>query len=45
MDPDWARGMRDQCEAARVPFFLKQMAKKAPIPDDLLVRRWPRNEG
>jgi protein gp37 len=24
MDPDWARQLRDQCEAAGVPFFFKQ---------------------
>lgn len=24
MDPDWARSLRDQCEAAGVPFFFKQ---------------------
>ena len=24
MHPDWARGVRDQCEAAGVPFFFKQ---------------------
>lgn len=24
-DPDWHRALRDECEAARVPFFLKQM--------------------
>lgn len=26
MHPDWARSLRDQCVAADVPFFLKQMA-------------------
>lgn len=25
LHPDWARSMRDQCQAAGVPFFLKQM--------------------
>jgi protein gp37 len=25
MHPDWARGLRDQCTAAGVPFFLKQI--------------------
>jgi protein gp37 len=25
MNPDWARVVRDQCHAARVPFYLKQM--------------------
>lgn len=24
MNPDWARGIRDQCQAAGVPFFFKQ---------------------
>ena len=42
MDPRWARGIRDQCAAAGTPFFLKQMAGKAPIPVDLMIREWPR---
>ncbi len=41
MDPDWARSIRDQCAGGGVPFFMKQMAHKAPIPDDLLVREYP----
>jgi protein gp37 len=41
MHPDWARSIRDQCAAAGVPFFMKQMTKKAPIPDDLFVREFP----
>ncbi len=41
MDPDWARSVRDQCAAAGVPFFMKQMSKKAPIPEDLAIRQWP----
>lgn len=41
MNPDWARSLRDQCHEARVPFFMKQMARKAPIPADLQVRQWP----
>jgi protein gp37 len=24
MNPDWARGLRDECQAAEVPFFFKQ---------------------
>ena len=24
MHPDWARGLRDQCSSAKVPFFMKQ---------------------
>ena len=42
MKPEWARSIRDQCKAAGVPFFFKQMAKRAPIPDDLLIREFPR---
>lgn len=41
MNPDWARAIRDQCAAARVPFFFKHMAKNAPIPPDLQVREFP----
>jgi protein gp37 len=41
MDADWARSLRDQCQAAGVWFFMKQMARKAPIPADLLVREFP----
>jgi protein gp37 len=41
MDPDWARAVRDQCADARVPFFCKQMARRAPIPLDLFVRQFP----
>lgn len=41
MDPEWARSLRDQCKAAGVPFFMKQMSKKAPIPEDLLIREFP----
>lgn len=50
MHPDWARGLRDQCRAAGVAFFLKQMGGSrkphAAIPDDLCVREFPaRREG
>jgi protein gp37 len=30
MDPAWARGIRDQCVAAGVPFFMKQHSGKRP---------------
>lgn len=30
MHPDWARGLRDQCQAAGVPFFFKQWGDWAP---------------
>ena len=41
MNPDWARSIRDQCGNADVPFFMKQMAGKKPIPDDLMIREYP----
>jgi len=49
MNPDWARSIRDQCQAAGVPFFMKQMGGKGKksmprIPDDLLIRQHPQTE-
>jgi len=41
MDPAWARSIRAQCRAAGVAFFMKQMAKQRPIPEDLFVREFP----
>ena len=35
MDPAWARAIRDQCAAHGVAFFMKQLAKRQPIPPDL----------
>lgn len=51
MNPDWARGIRDQCKTAGVPFFMKQMGghpnkrgNLEDIPEDLRIREWPRKE-
>lgn len=33
MHPNWARGIRDQCSAAGVPFFFKQWGAFAEKPD------------
>lgn len=41
MDPDWARAVRDQCRAAGVPFYMKQMSGGAAIPADLQIREEP----
>lgn len=30
MHPDWARSLRDQCQAAGVPFFFKQWGQHSP---------------
>jgi protein gp37 len=43
MNPEWARDLRDACHVAGVAFFFKQMTRKAPIPDDLMVRQFPSN--
>ena len=42
MDPAWAVALRDQCATERVRFFFKQMARKQPIPPELMVREYPR---
>lgn len=34
MHPDWVRSIRDQCQAASVPFFFKQWGAWAPTDDD-----------
>jgi protein gp37 len=39
--PDWMRALRDQCAGAGVPFFVKGMSFKRPIPLDLLIREFP----
>lgn len=41
MPAEWARDLRDQCAEFKVPFFMKQMTDKKPMPDDLLVRQFP----
>lgn len=40
-DTDWARLVRDDCKAAGVPFFFKQVDKVQPIPDDLEIKELP----
>lgn len=46
--PDWFRSLRDQCAAAGVAFFMKQMGGTRDkrdalesIPEDLRFREWP----
>lgn len=48
MDPDWARLIRDDCQAAGVPFYMKQLgghpnkrAKLEDLPEDLRIRELP----
>jgi protein gp37 len=40
-DANWARKIRNDCKGAGVPFFMKQMDKVQPIPEDLLIRQFP----
>jgi protein gp37 len=39
--PQWYYSLLHQCQQAGVPFFMKQLAGRKPIPDDLLVRQFP----
>jgi protein gp37 len=41
MNPKWARSIRDQCKAAGVPFFMKQMSKRELAPKDLQIKEYP----
>lgn len=43
-DCDWARALRDECAASGVAFYMKQVDKKTPIPDDLMIREWPKRK-
>jgi len=51
MEVAWLQSLADQCEAARVPIFVKQDSGPKPrhqgrIPDSLWARReWPRRRG
>jgi len=51
MHPDWARSLRDQCKAAGIDFFMKQMGgarKRSAIEDfpvHLQVREYPGKVG
>ena len=41
-DIDWARKLRDDCKVKELPFFMKQVDKVIPIPEDLLIREYPK---
>jgi protein gp37 len=41
MPEEWAKSIKDDCTVTGVPFFMKQMAGKKPIPDHLMVREFP----
>lgn len=39
---DWAYLLRDQCKEAGIPYFFKQIDKIKAVPDDLMIREFPR---
>lgn len=41
MPAQWVEDIQYDCEVAEVPFFMKQMAGKRPIPDRLMLREFP----
>lgn len=41
MPAAWAQVVKDDCDYHRVPFFMKQMSGKTPIPHGLLLRQFP----
>jgi protein gp37 len=42
MSPAWARAVKDQAVGAGLPFFMKQMSGRRPIPWDLNMQQFPR---
>ncbi|CAC9972893.1 DUF5131 family protein [Flavobacterium panici] len=40
---DWGRILRDDCKTKGVPYFFKQIDKVLPIPDDLMIREFPKS--
>ncbi len=42
INPVWARAVLAQCRAANIPFFMKHMSKDQAIPEDLMVREFPK---
>lgn len=41
MPEEWAESIKNECVRKGVPFFMKQMAGRAPIPDRLMLREFP----
>lgn len=37
----WAKCLRNECEFLSIPFFMKQVDKVQPIPEDLFIREYP----
>lgn len=41
---EWAYRLKEQCEILNIPYFFKQIDKVQPIPEDLLVREFPKTK-
>lgn len=41
-DLQWAYKMRDECKEAGIAYFFKQIDKKQAIPEDLMIREFPK---
>jgi protein gp37 len=41
MQAEWALQIKNQCEYESVPFFMKQMSGRLPIPKNLNIRQYP----
>ena len=41
LNPQWARAIRDQCQEAGIPIYVKQMSHGAARPLDLQMREFP----
>ena len=41
MNPEWAKYLKDQCQTANIPFFMKKMSNNADITSDLMIRQLP----
>lgn len=39
---EWAYDLKEQCKAIGVPYFFKQIDKVLPVPEDLMVREFPK---
>ena len=42
MKLNWAIDLKNQCRAANVPFFFKTASKGDTVPDELMIREFPR---
>ena len=42
MNPEWALSLKNQCAENGIPFFMKQMAGRATIPEFLQGREFPK---